>query len=194
MRSKRLHDGTLNNCCWPNGTTRPLTADETDCFALRSMSDADINGAFAQRAEAPAFGLPRRGSASEPLPVTRMMVHMRPAPARQVACLLALGELHGLLEGLLEIVLGERAADAAPHEIRPQELAERRGVLGESADAAQLARDAAERIILEARDLAGNIVEIAPAPGGVVGMHPAAIIEVDPEFVLGQRPQIHHGG
>src|SRR6266446_3475549 len=65
-----------------------------------------------------------------------MMIHVRPAPAGQVARLLALGELHGLLERFLEIILGERPADAAPHEIRPQELAERRGVLGESADAA----------------------------------------------------------
>src|SRR5216683_6002409 len=94
------------------------------------------------------------------LRVIDVMIHVRPAPAGQVARLLALGELHGLLQGLLEIILRERPADAASHEIRPQELAERRGVLGESAYAAQFAGDAAEGVVLEPGDLVGYFVEV----------------------------------
>src|SRR5215467_15093809 len=84
----------------------------------------------------PFDAAPRRPSRSRRLPVIDVMIHVRPAPAGQVARFLALGELHGLLEGLVEIILCKRAADAAPHEVRPQELAERRRILGKSADAA----------------------------------------------------------
>src|SRR5499427_9830368 len=85
-----------------------------------------------------------------------VMINVRPAPSGQVARLLALGELHGLFHGLVKIILGERLADPPSHEISPQELAERRGVLGETANATQFAGDAAERVVLEPRDLLGN--------------------------------------
>src|SRR5579871_5740225 len=95
---------------------------------------------------------PRSRRCSPSLPAVAgviAMIHVRTAPARQVARLLALGELQRLLEGLVEILFNGRLAEAAAHEVRPQELAEWRGVLGETAHAAQFAGDAAVRIVLE---------------------------------------------
>ena len=58
-------------------------------------------------------------------------------PAGQVARLLVFGQFQGLLEGVREVGLNGFALDPSTQKIRPQELAERRGVLGEPAGASQ---------------------------------------------------------
>src|SRR6478609_2297523 len=61
-------------------------------------------------------------------------------PAGQVARLFVFGQFQGLLEGGLEVGLNGFALDPSAQKIRPQELAERRRVLGEPSGASQFAR------------------------------------------------------
>ena len=79
-------------------------------------------------------------------------------------------------------------------EIRPQELAEGRRVLGETAGAAQLAGETAKRIIDQVPDAPRNIGIAAAATLGIEGMQPAPVVQVDPERLARQPPQIRHHG
>jgi len=57
--AKRLPDGTLAQLL-PDGTTRPFPSDETDWFALRSMSDAEINAAALSDPDNPPWSAERQ--------------------------------------------------------------------------------------------------------------------------------------
>src|SRR5262245_62489984 len=74
----------------------------------------------------------------------------RAAPARQVAGLLALREDERAIERAGEALHDLAALDAPAQEVRPQEFAERRDVLGEAAGTAKLAGERAERVVREA--------------------------------------------
>src|SRR5258707_8599088 len=93
--------------------------------------------------------------------VAELIVRRRPAPAGQVDRVLALGEFEGFFHRLGEMLLDSLARYVTAQEIRPQEFAERRGVLGEAAGAAQFAGEAAERVVLEIGDRFRKILEVS---------------------------------
>jgi len=70
-----------------------------------------------------------------------------PAPAGQIIGIRALGQLRRLFESALEVTLYQSALHAPTQEIRPDEFAERRRILGIAAGAAQFAGQRAERIV-----------------------------------------------
>src|SRR5215813_15175680 len=76
----------------------------------------------------------------------------RSAPPWEVARLGALGELHRPFDRVGKIVLYRLALEAAAQEVGPQEFAERDGLLGEAADAAEFPRQAAERVVAQFAD------------------------------------------
>jgi hypothetical protein len=59
VMAKRLPDGTLVQM-FPDGTTRPFAADETDWSALRSMSDGQINAAAVNDPDNPPWSRQRQ--------------------------------------------------------------------------------------------------------------------------------------
>src|SRR5215469_39647 len=78
-----------------------------------------------------------------------LVVVGRSAPARQIDCVLAFGEFQRLIHCACEIIFDELARHLAAQEIGPEELAERRGVLGKAAGPSQFAGQTAERIVLQ---------------------------------------------
>src|SRR5215469_5615495 len=82
----------------------------------------------------------------------RRLVSVRPAPSGQVARLVRLREPQRPLQRRREARFHLLARDPWAQEVRPQELAERRGVLGEAAGAPKLARQAAVGIVLQVGD------------------------------------------
>src|SRR5579862_3735966 len=104
------------------------------------------------------------------------ILRRRAAPAGQIISVLALGQLQRLLQRALEVTLDQFALHAPAQEIRPDEFAERRRVLGVTAGAAQFARQRAERIVDQVGHRFGNVLVVAAAPGVVEGMHPIAIV------------------
>src|SRR5438477_4682959 len=80
--------------------------------------------------------------------------------------------------------------DAPAQEIRPQEFAERRRVLGEAALPAQFASNAAVRVVGEVGHALGQRVLVAPPAVLVERMHPAAIVEHGKEGVLVELRQV----
>src|ERR1700693_1022511 len=71
------------------------------------------------------------------------LIRHRPAPSRQVVGFRAFCEPHGFFQRLGELLLDRLALEPAAQEIRPQELAERNGLLRVSAETAQPARGGA---------------------------------------------------
>src|SRR5260370_34011297 len=110
-----------------------------------------------------------------------LVVRGGPAPARQIDRGLALPQGECLLESLLEIGLHALARHLAAQEIRPKKFAERRGILGEAADAPQFAGEAAERVVLELSDRSRKILEVPAFPLGVVWIDPSLVIHHTPE-------------
>src|SRR5262249_46226217 len=122
----------------------------------------------------------------------RLRVGLGSAPARQVFRLLAFRQAQRALHGAGKIRLDRLPVELAAEEIRPQELAERGGLLGEAAGPPQLAGEAAEWIILQLHDGLRD-VGIAPAAAvRVVGINHALVIEHAPERILVQRAEIEH--
>jgi hypothetical protein len=91
-----------------------------------------------------------------------------------------------------KVIVQELALHSAAQKVRPKKLAERRRVLGKSAVLAQFAGQTAERIILESRDTLRHIVVVAPAAALIEGVQPAAIVQIHPECLARQPPQIGH--
>src|ERR1700688_1690452 len=85
------------------------------------------------------------------------LIRHRTAPPRQIVGLRAFCETHGFFQRFRELFLDRLALEPAAQEVRPQKLAERNRFLGKSAEAAQLAREAAERIVAQAADRRGEI-------------------------------------
>lgn len=103
-------------------------------------------------------------------------------------------ERQPLLQRLGEIVLHRLARDVAAQEIGPQEFAERRRILGETAGPAHLAGKAAERIVLEILDRFRNVPEVPALALGVIGIDPALVVHHAPEHVtLDHREIADHG-
>src|SRR6202040_650116 len=84
-------------------------------------------------------------------------------------------------ESTVEMNLDLLAVDAAAQKIGPQELAERRRVLGETASAAQFAGERAIRVVDQLGNRLRNGAVIAPPSLVVERVHPAAIVEEPPE-------------
>src|SRR4029077_7904654 len=70
-----------------------------------------------------------------------------PAPAGQIIGIRALGQLRRPFKRTLDVTLDQFALHAPAQEIRPDEFAERRRILGVAAGAAQFAGQRAERIV-----------------------------------------------
>src|SRR5262249_1157972 len=121
-------------------------------------------------------------------------VRRRPAPSRKVVRLLALGQGARLLDPLVEILLDTLAGHPAAKEICPQKFAERRRLLGKAAHPAELAGEAAERIVEEIADRFRDGAETLALAVLVVRVHPAAMIEHHPECVAIERSEIRHDG
>src|SRR5262249_54060551 len=82
------------------------------------------------------------------------------------------------------------ALDPPAEEVGPQEFAEWHRLLGVTAEAAQLAREAAVGIVAQLGDRVRDVVETAPHAALVVGMAPAATVEHDPEGIPIERVQV----
>src|SRR6202030_2255064 len=80
----------------------------------------------------------------------------RTAPAGQIIGVHALGQLQCLLERALEVALDQFAFHAPAQKICPDEFAERRRVLGVTADTAQFASQRAVRVVYQHRDRLGK--------------------------------------
>ena len=106
----------------------------------------------------PLAGTPNRPTRVRTSPANRPRPCLSPEPA--------------LLDRLFEIGFHALARHLAAQEIRPQEFAERRGILGITADAPQFAGEAAERIVLEVGDRFRNVLEVPAFALGVVGIDP----------------------
>jgi hypothetical protein len=72
-------------------------------------------------------------------------------------------QLHGLFQGLVEVFMHQLPFHAATQEIGPEELAERRRVLGEAADATQLTGKATKGIVDKVGKSLGQVFGSAPA-------------------------------
>src|ERR1700692_120829 len=107
----------------------------------------------------------------------RSILRGRAAPAGQVICVHALGELQRLLDRMGEISLDGLALHPPAQEVRPQKFAERRGVLGKSPGAPQLACQGAERIVNQTADRLGNVLVGAAATRSIEWMHPAPVVQ-----------------
>src|ERR1700685_2355481 len=115
---------------------------------------------------------------------TRFLIVRRgSAPARQINRIPAFRERQRFLDRLVEIGFHALARHFSAQEIRPQEFAERCRVLGETAGAPQIAGEAAERGILEARDRWRKILEWPAFALGVVRIDPPLIVHHAPECV-----------
>jgi hypothetical protein len=99
-----------------------------------------------------------------------------------------------MTEGGLEVGLYGFALDPSTQKIRPQELAERRRVLGVPAGAPQFARQRAERIVNKPGHGLRQILVRTQAALVVVRMHPAVIVQDEPERIGLQRPEVFHHG
>src|SRR4029077_1228883 len=111
------------------------------------------------------------------------IVRRRSAPARQIDRILASNEGEALFDRLGKIILDALARDLAAQEVRPQEFAERGGVLGKPAGAAQLAGEATKRIVLEVDYRFRQFLEMPAFALGVVGIDPALVVHHAPEGV-----------
>ena len=110
-------------------------------------------------------------------------IRHRAGPAGQIVGIHSLGEPEGVLQGRVEILIHVLALHAATQKIGPEEFAERGGVLGVTAGAAQLSGEAAERIVDEPRHRFRNIAIVSATPVLVERVHPASIVEHHPESV-----------
>src|SRR6266702_8020480 len=109
--------------------------------------------------------------------------HNRSAPAGKIVGVRAFAQSERILHGRTEVLFDHASFDPPAQKVGPEKLAERGRVLGEAADATQFAGEAAVRIIREGGNGFGNLGELTSAPGRVIVMHPAAMIENHPEFV-----------
>src|ERR1700687_5988639 len=78
---------------------------------------------------------------------TGSVLRRRTAPAGQIIGIHAAPEFQRLFDGALEVALDRFTFHAPAQEIRPDEFAERRRILGETAGAPQFARQRAERLV-----------------------------------------------
>src|ERR1700733_9117466 len=115
---------------------------------------------------------------------------VRSAPAGQMTGYRAFGKFEGLPQRLGKIVSGSATTDPAAQKVRPQKLAERGSILGEAANAAQLAGETAIRIVLEIGDTAWDLGKTTAPACRIIRVYQVAVVEKHPEFLLGQASQI----
>ena len=106
--------------------------------------------------------------------------------------ILALGERQCLFYGPVEIAHDLRAFHAPAQEIGPEKFRKRCGILRKAADTPQLTSQAAERIVLQSIDRLWNFGKIPAPPFRVIGMHPTAMIEDNPEIIHVDARQVRY--
>src|SRR5260370_24068086 len=105
---------------------------------------------------------------------------------------MAAREAQRLFDRLIEMALDALLPDPPAQEIGPQELAERGGALGETAGAPQRAGQRAKRVVNQNLYRFWDSPVTLPPALVVERVHPAAIVEKDPERVRIKPAQIGH--
>src|SRR5215831_5294885 len=114
---------------------------------------------------------------------------MRAGPAGQVVRVAALGQNKRIGHCRAEVRPDRLLLDAWTKEIGPQELGERRRVLGETAAIAQFARKRTVGVVLHRLDGSRKVGIGPPPPLGIIRMRPFVEVHHVPEMIYRQATQ-----